>query len=65
MFMTFGFSVVKEHAVFINKYNEDFSTKLIETSQDNQIYDFESYDALYLIFLKTFYARQLRSPRTF
>ena len=36
------------------KYNEDYSTKLIETSHVNNIYDFESYHALNLIFYKPF-----------
>ena len=35
------------------KYNEDYSTKLIETTLVHKIYDFESYHELEFIFLKT------------
>ena len=50
MFMTLGCSVAMEHAVFKIKYNQDYSTKLIETSIVDKIYDFESYHMLNLIF---------------
>ena len=49
--MTSGCSLTKEHEVFKIEYNEDPSTKLIETSLVDKIYDFESYHVLTLIFL--------------
>ena len=52
MFMTLGCSVAMEHSVFKIKYNQDYSTKLIEISIVDKIYDFESYDVLNLIFKK-------------
>ena len=39
-----------EHAVFKIQYNQDYSTKLIEISIADKIYDFESYHMLNLIF---------------
>ena len=39
----------KEHAVFKIKYNQDYSTKLLEISIVDKIYDFESYHVLNLI----------------
>ena len=56
MFMTLGCYVAREHAVFKIKYNADLhvSTKLIETSLADKIYDFESYHVLNLIFEKRF-----------
>ena len=50
--MTLGCSVAMEHAVFKIKYNQDYSTKLIEISIIDKIYDFESYHVLNLIFKK-------------
>ena len=50
MFMTLGWSPAKEHDVFKIKYNQDYSTKLIEISLVDKIYDFESYHVLNLIF---------------
>ena len=49
MFMTLGCSVAMEHAVFKIKYKQDCSTKLIEISIVDYIYDFESYHVLNLI----------------
>ena len=65
LFITLGCSVAKEHAVFIIKYNQDYSTKLIEISPVDKIYDFESYHVLNLIFLKTLCAGQPRCARIF
>ena len=53
LFVTLGCSVAKEDAVFKIKYNQDYSTKLIEISPVDKIYDFESNNVLNLIF-KTF-----------
>ena len=39
-----------EHAVSKIKYNQDYSTKLIEISIVDKKYDFESYHVLNLIF---------------
>ena len=50
MFVTLGCAVAYEHAVFIIKYNEDYSTKLIETSLVDKIYGFEYNQVLNLIF---------------
>ena len=36
------------------KYNDDYSTKLIEASHVDKIYDFESYHALNLIYSPIF-----------
>ena len=41
-----------EYAVFKVKYNQDKSTKLIETSLVDRIHDFESYHVLHMIFKK-------------
>ena len=51
-FQTFGCSVAKDRAVFKIKHNEEYSTKLIETSLVEKIYDFESFHVLNLIFFK-------------
>ena len=50
MFMTLGCSVAMEHADFKIKYNQHYSTKLIEILIVDKIYDFESYHVLNLIF---------------
>ena len=50
MFMMLGCSVAMEHAVSKIKYNQDYSTKLIEISIVDKIYDFESYYVFNLIF---------------
>ena len=52
--MTLGCSVAMEHAVFKIRYNQDYSTKLIEISIVDKLYDFESYHMLNLIFKKLF-----------
>ena len=54
MFMTLGCSVVKEHAVFKIKYNEDYRTKLIKTSLVDKMYDLESYH-MFNLFLKNLF----------
>ena len=43
MFMTLVYSVAMEYAVFKIRYNQDYSTKLIEISNGDKIYNFESY----------------------
>ena len=54
MFFTLGCSMAKEHAVFKNKINEYYSTKLNETSFVDKIYDLKSYYVLNLICQKLF-----------
>ena len=54
MFFTLGCSMAKEHAVFKNKLNEYYSTKLNETSFVDKIYDIKSYYVLNLICQKLF-----------
>ena len=50
MFMALGCSVAMEHAVLKIRYNQDYSTKLIEISIVDKKYDFESKHVLNLIF---------------